>query len=161
MYLSRPGAKPIVKSSLYSNKQDYSSMIYIFIALYQEVLIPKRTRKKILSSIHLHISHYLSKIQGYYFFSSSTVIKHSCILLQQQFKHYWLSIWECITLNSDNHSSTTPVSTANIFQHPFQNLQPERISKPSLWKLCSHCIKQMMKIKSLWIFKEFYHAFTC
>lgn len=37
VYLSRSGAKPIVKSSSHSNQEDHSSAIHIFTALYQEV----------------------------------------------------------------------------------------------------------------------------
>lgn len=107
----------------------HSSQLFSLLCI-RKYVIPKRTReKKYLSNRRLYTSDYFSKIQGQWVSLFSAAIRHWCILLQQQFKYQWLNILQFITLNSDNHSSTIPVSTANIFQHPFQNLQPERASK--------------------------------
>lgn len=69
VYLSRSGAKPIVKSSSHSNQEDHSSAIYIFTALYQEVCNFKEKGGKKSFQADFCISHIISaKFKVTFFF---------------------------------------------------------------------------------------------
>lgn len=105
-------------------------MIYVFTALCQEVCHSKEARKKSFQ-VDICIYHMISakpKVTIFHSLKDASTSAH----FTNSDSNTTGSKSECITLNSDNHSSTTPVSTANIFQHLLQNLQPERISKHSL-----------------------------
>lgn len=58
VYLSRQGAKPIVKSIL--NQQDHSPMIPTFTLCIRKYVIPKRTRKKKFCQADICIYHIIS-----------------------------------------------------------------------------------------------------